>query len=268
MSAPDPPPAIVLDRAGLGRLVEVLIAEGYRVIGPTVRDNAIVLGRAGLGRPSCPRAGGWKPAPATTGCAAGTTRPSSRIRPARSPGSSSCTRRGASSGPRTARTGSGRPNRDSPRYAFLGVRGCDLAAIGILGSVLGGGAHPDGAFARTRRGLFVIAVELHRARRGVLLRVDGHRPGRRARLRHRAHRANRRARALLRGRGRHRRGRAHPGRDPAPRPTARGSSTSRRAEVAEAAHADGPADAGRWTCPRCSGTLASHRTGRTWPAGA
>ena len=44
MSAPDPPPAIVLDRAGLGRLVEVLIAEGYRVIGPTVRDNAIVLG--------------------------------------------------------------------------------------------------------------------------------------------------------------------------------------------------------------------------------
>ena len=35
---------MVLDRAGLDRLVEVLIAEGYRVIGPTVRDGAIVLG--------------------------------------------------------------------------------------------------------------------------------------------------------------------------------------------------------------------------------
>ena len=46
----------------------------------------------------------------------------------------------------------------SERYAFLGVRGCDLASIGILGRVLGGGAHPDGAFARTRQALFVVAV--------------------------------------------------------------------------------------------------------------
>ncbi len=46
----------------------------------------------------------------------------------------------------------------SPRYAFLGVRGCDLAAIGILGRVLGEGAHPDGSFARARQGLFVVAV--------------------------------------------------------------------------------------------------------------
>ena len=50
------------------------------------------------------------------------------------------------------------PEPDSPRYAFLGVRGCDLAAISILGNVLGGGQHPDGAFARVRRGLFVIAA--------------------------------------------------------------------------------------------------------------
>src|SRR6266545_6876490 len=34
---------MVLDRPGLDRLVEILIAEGYRVVGPTVRDNAIVL---------------------------------------------------------------------------------------------------------------------------------------------------------------------------------------------------------------------------------
>jgi ferredoxin len=46
----------------------------------------------------------------------------------------------------------------APRYAFLGVPGCDLAAIGILGRVLGEGARPDGAFARTRQALFVVAV--------------------------------------------------------------------------------------------------------------
>ena len=47
---------------------------------------------------------------------------------------------------------------ETPRYAFLGVRGCDLAAIRILGRVLGEGTHPDGAFARTRQNLFVVAV--------------------------------------------------------------------------------------------------------------
>jgi ferredoxin len=44
------------------------------------------------------------------------------------------------------------------RQAFLGVRACDLAAIATLGTVLGGGAHPDGAFARRRRDLFVVAA--------------------------------------------------------------------------------------------------------------
>jgi hypothetical protein len=32
---------------------------------------------------------------------------------------------------------------DAPRYAFVGMRGCDLAAIGILDTVLAGGAHSD-----------------------------------------------------------------------------------------------------------------------------
>ena len=43
MTAPGGAPPVVFGLAGLDRLVEVLIADGYRVIGPTVRDNAIVL---------------------------------------------------------------------------------------------------------------------------------------------------------------------------------------------------------------------------------
>ncbi len=39
----------VLSRTGLHQLIAVLIAEGYRVIGPTVRDDAIVLAEIGSG---------------------------------------------------------------------------------------------------------------------------------------------------------------------------------------------------------------------------
>ncbi len=43
MTAPGGAPPVVFGLAGLDRLVAALIADGYRVIGPTVRDNAIVL---------------------------------------------------------------------------------------------------------------------------------------------------------------------------------------------------------------------------------
>ena len=34
---------MVIDGAGLDRLIRLLIDRGHRVIGPTLRDNAIVL---------------------------------------------------------------------------------------------------------------------------------------------------------------------------------------------------------------------------------
>ena len=43
MTAPEIAEPVVMTRDGLDRLVEVLIADGYLVIGPTVRDSAIVL---------------------------------------------------------------------------------------------------------------------------------------------------------------------------------------------------------------------------------
>ena len=43
VTAPDAADAVIFGREGLDRLVEVLIADGYQVIGPTVRDSAIVL---------------------------------------------------------------------------------------------------------------------------------------------------------------------------------------------------------------------------------
>ena len=157
MTTPQSAEPVVITRDGLDRLVEVLIAGGYRVIGPTVRDSAIVLGEldsagalpAGWGVDTGPgyyrlrrRAdaavfahsagpGSWKQFLHPPRRALWSTGPDGGFRPAEPA---------------------------SERYAFLGVRGCDLASIRILGRVLGEGAHPDGAFARARQALFVVAV--------------------------------------------------------------------------------------------------------------
>jgi ferredoxin len=149
-------PRAVLSRDGLDELIEVLIREGYRVIGPVRGDSAIELAEitSGAQLPA-----GWG---ADTG-----------------PGSYRLRRRddaavfGHSAGPQSwkqflhpprrllwsAGEDGFTPARTEPaRYAFLGVRACDLAAIATLGTVLGEGEHPDPSFAMRRQGLLVIAA--------------------------------------------------------------------------------------------------------------
>ena len=65
---------------------------------------------------------------------------------------------------------------EPPRYAFLGVRPCDLRAIAIQDRVL---AQPGSRYAAAARPGVHRRGELHRAGRDVLLHVHGHRPGRR-----------------------------------------------------------------------------------------
>jgi len=150
--------ATVLDRAGLDALIVALIARGFRVVGPTVRDNAIVLAEltSGADLPA-----GW-------GVDVGPGRYRLRRRDdsavfAHSAGPQSWKqflhppRQALWSQDATEAEYAPAPP-EPVRYAFLGVRGCDLAAIAKLGTVLGEGAHPDGAFSRRRDGLFVIAV--------------------------------------------------------------------------------------------------------------
>ena len=45
------------------------------------------------------------------------------------------------------------------RYAFLGVRSCDLTAIGVQDRVLLGDLHQDPIYAARRNGVFIVAVE-------------------------------------------------------------------------------------------------------------
>lgn len=160
------PGAAVFDAAGMHRLVEVLIGRGYRVIGPTLRDDAIVLAElesaAGL-----PRGWGVEVRPghyrlrrrdddAAFGHSAGPQSWKQFLHPPRQRLWAG-TRDGTSADqPRRGEAEAG--GDEVPRYAFLGVRGCDLAAIGTLDRVLGRGEFPDGAFAGRRRRIFVVAV--------------------------------------------------------------------------------------------------------------
>ncbi|MGY5282380.1 4Fe-4S dicluster domain-containing protein [Nocardia gipuzkoensis] len=152
-----PDDTVVIDRAGLDRLVDVLRERGYRVIGPQVRDGAIVLDELDGGR-RLPAGWGVETAPgryrlhrrddeAVFAHSAGPGSWKQFLHPP--------SRKIAQLGPDLEME----PVEDTPvRSAFLGVRGCDLTSIAILGQVLGGGAHSDASFTARRKDLFVVAA--------------------------------------------------------------------------------------------------------------
>jgi len=143
-----------MDGRGLQQLLESLRRRGYRVIGPTLRDNAIVLAELDSAA-DLPAGWGVEVAPgsyrvraradrAAFGHSAGPQSWKQFLHPPR--------QRVWSSDP------DGSADEDPPRYAFIGVRGCDLAAIGVLDRVLAGGAHPDTGYTARRDGVFIVAV--------------------------------------------------------------------------------------------------------------
>jgi ferredoxin len=152
--------ALLLEAADLGRLLAALRDAGYRVIGPTVRDEAIILGDLGSAD-DLPF--GWGVSLETGGY---------RIR--RRDDSAAF---GHSAGPQSwkqflhppreklwsaRRTADGfeveAGQEPAPRLAFFGVRPCDLRAIQIQDQVLGCGAHARSRYAARRAGVFIVAV--------------------------------------------------------------------------------------------------------------
>jgi ferredoxin len=142
---------------GLGDLFQVLVAEGYRVIGPAVQDGAIVL-RELSSAAELPSGWGVRLEPggyrlrrrddaAAFGHSAGPQSWKRFLHPPRERLWSA------------TRTPDGFEVSDDdpepPRYAFLGVRPCDLRAIAIQDRVLG---QPGSRYAQRRAGAFIIAV--------------------------------------------------------------------------------------------------------------
>jgi ferredoxin len=160
----------VLDLRGLDLVIQELAAEGRTVIGPTVRDQAIVLDRID-GADDLPV--GW-----TDEQEAGRYRLHRRADAAVfawAVGAHSWRRylfpprsllwRAQRTEP-SGRSGHGEPvdfrvmdgPERAPRFAFFGVRSCDLHAIAIQDRVFCGGEHPDPVYCERRDDVFMVVV--------------------------------------------------------------------------------------------------------------
>ncbi|MEU7906137.1 4Fe-4S dicluster domain-containing protein [Actinoplanes sp. NPDC049118] len=155
-------PPVLIEATALPTLFDVLHADGYTIVGPTARDGAIVVAELesaaelpyGIGVDT--EAGRYRLRDrddrAAFGHSAGPQSWKSVLHPARAPLWSAD--RGADGTVVVTE-----PEEQHRRYALLGVRPCDLAAIGILDRVLAGGRHADPVYAGCRDGNLIIAVE-------------------------------------------------------------------------------------------------------------
>lgn len=154
------PPAVI-EATALPRLFDVLHARGYTVVGPTVRDGAVVIAElaaadqlpygvgvdAGAGRYRLTD----RDDRAAFGHSAGPQSWKNVLHPPRAPLWSADRHPDG--------TVIVHEPADRHRYALLGVRPCDLAAIAVLDRVLAGGRHPDPVYTSRRDGNLIIAVE-------------------------------------------------------------------------------------------------------------
>jgi sulfhydrogenase subunit beta (sulfur reductase) len=149
-----------LSTEGLQTLIEVLLARGYQVLGPTVHNGAIVYDRI-MKLDDLPQ--GW-----TDRQEAGRYRLEKRADKALF---------GYAVGPQSwkrflhppmerlwqaRRDGGGfaviDEEQTTPRFAFLGVRSCELHAIAIQDRVFTGGPYLDASYQRRRQDNFIVAV--------------------------------------------------------------------------------------------------------------
>ncbi len=153
-------PARVVDRAGLDAVIRSLQSRGYRTVGPTVRDRAISLaeisGVADLpqGWHDSQSPGSYRLTPGADleifGWAVGADSVKRQLLPPREV----VWRAGAQD-----LVPHEEPAAGLAPLALVGVRPCEVAALGILDRVLGGGRVTDPRYASRREGLFICTVE-------------------------------------------------------------------------------------------------------------
>ena len=150
---------------GLQALIVDLAAQGYRVLGPTVRDDAIVYGdiadlrdlpsgwtdRQDAGRYRLQR----RQDAALFGFAVGPQSWKQFLHP---PIERLFTAANGRDGMTVAPRGE-----DAPRFAFLGVRACEIEAIRIQDQVFCNGPYPDAGYQRRRRDAFIVALNCGQA---------------------------------------------------------------------------------------------------------
>lgn len=159
----------LIDLGGLQALIDALLSRGYTVIGPTVRSGAIVNAPIS-GLDDLPRGWGDEQDAAhyrlrrrdddrLFGFAAG----AQSAKPVFFPADELLWRArrttdGEGYAVRPGQDGDGPTAEDGPPYALLGVRSCDLSAVGIHDTVLAGRGFVDAHYAGRRAEAFVVAV--------------------------------------------------------------------------------------------------------------
>ncbi|MFJ7912363.1 4Fe-4S dicluster domain-containing protein [Kitasatospora sp. NPDC096204] len=155
-------PLLELDEAGLAALVAALRQRGFTVIGPTVRDGAIVLAELASAQ-ELPYGWGIEAEAGTyrlhrrgdRAAFAHSAGPQSWKTFLHPPRARLWQADRAPDGTVSVREEDDRP----PRYAFLGVRPCDLRAIAVQDRVLTGGPYADPVYGRRRSGAFLVVAE-------------------------------------------------------------------------------------------------------------
>jgi ferredoxin len=152
--------ALLMEAADLDRLHAALAGAGYRVIGPTVQDGAIVLAELGsagdlpFGWGVSLEPGGYRIRRRDDGAAfAHSAGPQSWKQFLHPPRDKMWSAHRAAGGFEVEAAGE-----PAPRLAFIGVRPCDLRAIEIQDQVLGSGDHSGSRYAARRAGVFIVAV--------------------------------------------------------------------------------------------------------------
>jgi len=150
---------VVLDRAGVDRLIEALRARGYTVLGPTIRSDAIVLdeiestsdlpvGMTDVQEPASYRLE-KRDDGALFGYVVGPSSPKRTMHPPEAV---------VWSGVRVNGSFEKVEQPEEPSYAYLGVRPCEIAAVAIQDKVFMHDGAVDAIYGSRRSSAFFVAV--------------------------------------------------------------------------------------------------------------
>lgn len=151
----------LVDLAGMQSLLDVLLARGFAVIGPTVRQDAIInapihaVADLPVGWGDEQDAGHYRLRRRDDDALFGFASGAQSAKPVFFPAETLLWH-----GRRTSDGGFTVEPLDTPKepVALIGVRSCDLAAVGIHDRVLLGRGHTDGEYAARRADAFIVAV--------------------------------------------------------------------------------------------------------------
>lgn len=155
---------VIEARAGLNALLKLLRRDGYQTIGPKARDGAVVLedistaDELPLGLVDDQQPGSYRLSKAKTPAYFDFTHGAQSWKRYLFPAKEKLW-----SAQKTAKGFDVQSAIDAPKYAFIGVRACELNAIHIQDKVFVEGEHPNASYVARREAALIVALNCRRA---------------------------------------------------------------------------------------------------------